>query len=332
MADVPPMPAVPDDVELTQGSFTNAQGLKLATYCYVAKEATPRGIVFLLHGYGAHTQFEWLLPPSPGEPHTKFEGTVVEGCVRAGLAVHTVDHQSHGRSEGASGMRAYFEKFSHLGDEASDYIEKDLVTNEKWKGLPIFLWSVSMGGATAVTMARKNPETYAGLIFYAPMISLEIVRQQEVMAGIKNAHLEPIAGILSYLLPTVPLAKAAKNTVHPKAQEEFDNDPLNYTGDCRNRVGEQFLSTTSEFLGGGLKELKTPLITYHSCRDTFTDPLGSEKLIEMAAVSDDDKTYMKVGKDLDIEADIWHALACEPGHEKIRTHALDWIEKRITPK
>ena len=32
----------------------------------------------------------------------------------------------------------------------------------------------------------------------------------------------------------------------------------------------------------------------------------------MASVAGGDKTYIKVGKDLNIDADIWHALACEP--------------------
>ena len=59
-----------------------------------------------------------------------------------------------------------------------DYIEKILLADDRWKGLPIFLWSESMGGATALTMARKNPNAFAGLVLYAPMISLEIVRQQ----------------------------------------------------------------------------------------------------------------------------------------------------------
>jgi len=30
------------------------------------------------------------------------------------------------------------------------------------------------------------------------------------------------------------------------------------------------LSASAEFLGGGLTDVRTPLITYHSCRDTFT--------------------------------------------------------------
>ena len=321
---------VPEDVEMTQGSFVNAQGLKLATYSWALKQqSTPRGIVFLLHGYGAHTQFEYMHPTAPGEPHTKFEGTIVDGCVRAGFVVHSLDHQSHGRSEGVDGLRAYFNKFSDLADEATDYIETVLLAEDRWKELPVFLWSVSMGGATALAMARKRPSAFAGLVLYAPMISLELVRQQEVAFGIKNAHLEVLAGPLSHLLPTVPISKAARNTVHPKSQDEFDNDPLTYKGAVRNRVGEQFLTVSSELLGGGLKDVRTPFVTYHSIRDTFTDPFGSQRLAEMAEVAPEDKTYVRVGTGLDIDADIWHALGCEPGHDKILVHALEWVTSRV---
>lgn len=47
------MPSVPDGVEFTQGTFTNAKGLRLATFCYQQGCSTPRAIVFLLHGYGS---------------------------------------------------------------------------------------------------------------------------------------------------------------------------------------------------------------------------------------------------------------------------------------
>ena len=66
-----------------------------------------------------------------------------------------------------------------------------------------------------------------------------------------------------------------------------------------------------------------------SCRpqDTFTDPLGSETLVRLAEVKD--KTYVRVGKGLDLEADIWHALTFEPGHELVFARALAWIEARV---
>ena len=44
----PSFPPVPEEVEFSQGSFTNAQGLKLATFAFVARGATPTGIVLLL--------------------------------------------------------------------------------------------------------------------------------------------------------------------------------------------------------------------------------------------------------------------------------------------
>ena len=183
-------PSVPDDVELTEGTFTNAQGMQLATFSWCLKPRgllgtapRPKGIVLLLHGYGSHTFFEWMHAPAPGEPHTKFTGTVIEGCVRDGWAVHAIDHQGHGQSEGA---RAYFERFTHLADEASAYVDM-LLSGDRWRGLPVFLWSVSMGGATALTMARRDPDKYAGLVLYAPMISLEQVQNQEVLPGKEQA-------------------------------------------------------------------------------------------------------------------------------------------------
>ena len=44
----PPFPSVPEEVEFSQGSFTNAQGFELATFTFVARGAKPTGIVLLL--------------------------------------------------------------------------------------------------------------------------------------------------------------------------------------------------------------------------------------------------------------------------------------------
>ena len=59
MHSAPPMPPAPDDVEFSAGIFTNAQGLRLATFCYQQASSTPKGIVFLLHGYGCALLHRW---------------------------------------------------------------------------------------------------------------------------------------------------------------------------------------------------------------------------------------------------------------------------------
>ena len=42
--------------------------------------------------------------------------------------------------------------------------------------------------------------------------------------------------------PQVPLAKPARNTIHPKSQEEMDADPLTYSENARVRVAREFFT------------------------------------------------------------------------------------------
>ena len=107
----------------------------------------------------------------------------------------------------------------------------------------------------------------------------------------------------------------------------MDNDPLTYSDSARVRVAREFSAVTDWFMKGGLAEMRTSFITYHSATDTFTDPLGSETLLRLAEAKD--KTYVRIGKGLDMDLDIWHALSFEPGHEQVFAHALSWIEDRL---
>jgi len=54
------------------------------------------------------------------------------------------------------------------------------------KGLPIFLFGISMGGATALRLSENNPDRYTGMVTFAPMCSLEKVRKQPIKWCIKN--------------------------------------------------------------------------------------------------------------------------------------------------
>ncbi len=108
----------------------------------------------------------------------------------------------------------------------------------------------------------------------------------------------------------------------------MDEDVLTYSGDCRARVAFEFMTVTNEFMDGGLRALSTPFITFHGTRDTFTDPFGSETLISEAASTD--KTYLKVGVGSDVDVDMWHALAAEPGREVVFARALSWLIERST--
>jgi len=323
------MPEFPDDVTCTMGTFTNAQGLKLASYCCHLKDVEKiRGIVYLCHGYAAHTQFQWFRAPEPGEVHTVFDNTVMEGLVRAGWSVHALDHQGHGRSEGAGGLPGYFEAFDHLVAEADTYVHDVVLKDPQWKhfGHNVHLFGISMGGATAIEMSLLHPKTYRGCVLYSPMLSLEKVREEVVAVCITNRHLEYFARPIAFLAPTLPIAKPAENKIHPASQTEMNIDPLTYSGNVRARVALEFVEVTIKLMHHRLQEMSVPFVTFHSVSDTFTDPDGSARLLEVATARD--KTYMKVGEGCDVDANMFHGLGTEPGWDKVLARALEWLADR----
>mmetsp|Transcript_65610 Transcript_65610/g.186119 ORF Transcript_65610/g.186119 Transcript_65610/m.186119 type:complete len:332 (-) Transcript_65610:100-1095(-) len=325
-ADIP-LPSVPDDVEFCTEFFTNPQGLKLQAYRFGQRRGGHKGVVWLNHGYASHTIFEWFLPAKEGEPHDMWSGSILDILVSAGYLVCTLDQQSMGRSEGLHGLVCYMDKFDDLPEENLAYLNTVLLKDPEVQRLPLFILGISMGGATSVRMAQMQPHLFRGVVLLAPMLSLEEVKKKQVFCCIRNGHLMPVAGVLSRLLPTVAIAKGQKNTLHPLSQKEADDDPLCYHGDVRNRCARCFQNVTDYFMsGGGLREMRTPFVTIHSARDTFTDPAGSQRLLNMAEV--EDKTYLKVGPGLDLDLNMWHCLTGEPGYDVVFEKILEWFGKR----
>ena len=185
-------PTLPDTVEYEEGTFLNAQGLQLRTYRFSPKGRAARGVIWLCHGYASWTNFEWMLASEPGGSHTVFEDSVPGGLVAAGFTVATLDHQSHGRSEGDQGLRCFFNRFDDLADECLDCLSKLREEDATLDTLPVFLFGISMGGATAVRMAQKQPTLFRGAVLYAPMLSLEEVQKQSIFLCVTNRHLAPL--------------------------------------------------------------------------------------------------------------------------------------------
>ncbi|GMH67428.1 hypothetical protein TL16_g04676 [Triparma laevis f. inornata] len=279
-----PLPLVPC---MKVDSFENAQGLKVVTYSFDPVADDPKfgakklkGVCILLHGYGAHTQYQWFHAKTPGLCRTVYEDTTIDNLVKQGYACRTLDHQGGGRSEGTAQLRGNY-LFENLVEEAEQYISEGVMKEEELKGLPIFLFGISMGGATAIRLSENNPDRYTGMVTFAPMISLEKVRQAQVFHCIKNKHLEPFIGLLACLAPTMAVAKSSPNTMFPDMQKEYENDPMCYHEDTRVIVAKSFIDITARFMGeGGFDGVQVPFATFHSVHDTLTDIEGTEALFE----------------------------------------------------
>ena len=141
-----PCPPCPDEYNFVAEPMLGPSGLKLMTYSWTKRKA-PKGIVVLCHGYGVHQTFTWYLATAPGGEHVVFKDSIVQRLCDAGYAVRGIDHQGHGRSESARGLRCYFDSFEDLVDENMAYVRQVMAEpiNAK-RRLPIFLFGESMGG------------------------------------------------------------------------------------------------------------------------------------------------------------------------------------------
>jgi acylglycerol lipase len=68
-----------------------------------------------------------------------------------------------------------------------------------------------------------------------------------------------------------------------------------------------------------LHDLKLPLLSFHSEKDTMTDPDGSRALMERASSSD---------KQLHWVNDMWHIITKEKGNERLRDDIMAWVGER----
>jgi alpha-beta hydrolase superfamily lysophospholipase len=174
-ADIDRPVDVPPEVTFRRGVYTK-KGLRLATFSFQKKEQPLKAVMYLAHGYASHTCFDWLLPAEPGARHELYQGSVIEGLVEAGFAVRALDHTGHGYSAGAP--RCFFDRYQDLVDEAEGYLRDEVKQEPECIGLPVFLFGLSMGGATVVRMALQAPDDYKGLVLYAPLLSMRFTPKQ----------------------------------------------------------------------------------------------------------------------------------------------------------
>lgn len=164
---------LPTPHKLERCTIINRHGLKLCRFTIRAQR--PKAACVLIHGYGQSAHFEFLTAKYPGGPHSEWEKSILQQLVDAGVSCYAMDLQGHGESEGARGLRGFFEAFDDL---AIDLLQlHDVVRRETDGSLPIFWLGTSMGGAVACRAVQMRASAPDGLVMLAPMISLAKVQR-----------------------------------------------------------------------------------------------------------------------------------------------------------
>jgi alpha-beta hydrolase superfamily lysophospholipase len=80
-------------------------------------------------------------------------------------------------------------------------------------GLPLFGCGISLGGCVLVSAAHQMPGAFSGVVLLAPMLSLEKMKADPI-----NALLRPLASLLAWLVPSLPIVAIPRNTMFPLIQ------------------------------------------------------------------------------------------------------------------
>ena len=178
--------------------WKNAMGYEIFSYFWPTTHAEPKGVLLLLHGHGVNVPFEFLTRSGVGKERV-YEGSWIQALNKIGYSCCGIDVQSKGRSGGFKGYKNYFESFEDVIADDFAFIEKmaDLGGDKFSKGLPLFPFAVSMGGARAAMMILRNESVFKAALLYAPMLSLERVSKQGL-----NPYLKPLIAMFNAIGPT----------------------------------------------------------------------------------------------------------------------------------
>lgn len=251
---------------------------------------TPKAVICLVHGIGEHSSryHDWS-----------------ELFVEKNIAVVSYDQRGHGLSGGIRGVIPSYEK---LMDDIDFVLEE---AEQKFNGVPCFLYGHSMGGGEVLNHLISRKSNYWGVISTSPWIITQEAPPKIVI---------PFLRLLSNLFPsfTIKTSFDAKRLSHiEKVWVKYNEDELIH-----------HLVSFRLFIGAydaGYRVLqnpdkvKKPLLLLHGTDDRITNPNASKIFSEGVA---NKCTYIQYNK-------AYHELHNEFCRLDVFADIINWIETQL---
>lgn len=277
-------------------TLINADGERLFCKYWVNEIAnfTPKGLVFIAHGYAEHCL-----------RYTQLAHTLI----KQQLYPFSHDHVGHGQSEGEEVNVLHFDYF------ARDIIQHINMVKNKFPGIPVFIIGHSMGGCIALRISLKKPDLISKMVLIGPCV----IPFKEV----NNFCVRSLVKFLGTLFPDFPIfVKVNENMLTWNEQQIalIKTDPLTYHGFMKAGFLKTFIEALSD-LQVNLPKINCPMLILHGQEDIIVPPEHSKILHEKASSQD---------KTLKIYPELRHQLHAEkePDSDAIRQEIVQWL---ITP-
>lgn len=274
------------------GQMNGSDGTSRSYYHWNPSPAAKAAVVFS-HGYAEHAG-------RYAEMAAELNG--------AGYDVWALDHYGHGQS---AGKRADVKDFKLFAEDLHRFIQTIVLPGTG--RLPLFLYGHSMGGAISLLYALDHQSDLQGLILSGPMIR---------PGGVSSPFERKIAHLLRKVVPTLPFRPFSADLLSHDANEvrAYKDDPLNYTGKLKIRLGDEFLRMESMLTEEALASLRLPVLLLHGGEDAVVPPDNS--LIVQEHISSKDKTRK-------LFPGLYHEIHKEAQRGAVFETVIEWLNARV---
>lgn len=254
-------------------------------------ESDPKGLILLIHGHSDHGG--------------RFK-IVAEAFVKEGFVFVAPDLRGNGKTDG---KRGHFDTFDQMLADMKFLLEDCKMS---YPGIPVVLYSQSMGGNLAVNYALKFPDDIKCVVASSPWLRL---------TKPPAAPVQWAAALLHKISPgfVIPNGLNADDLCHDKqAAQAYINDPLNHG---KVSVSTFFnIKESGEWAIKNASKLNIPVLLMHGDADPITSYAASQ---EFQKNSNSFLTFLTF-------KGLFHELHNEPGEkEKIVGKAVDWVKEQI---
>ncbi len=271
-----------------EGEFEGVGGLRIFTQRWLPDGDTRVAIV-LAHGGGEHSgRYEHVARRFTGE----------------GMAIYTLDHRGHGRSEGKRGM---IDRIDHAVTDI-DHVVSD--ARERNPGKPLYLLGHSVGGCLSIAYTLRYQERLDGLVLSAPVAALESA----------SAATRAIGKLLSVVAPGLGVFAVDASKVSRDAEEvrKYETDPLVLHGKLPARTVAELSAAVARF-PEQVPAITLPLLVMHGTADLIVPPFASHMVHDRASSED---------KQLELYEGLYHEILNEPERDRVMDDITSWIRAR----
>lgn len=275
-----------------ENTLTAQDGYQLHTQAWLP-DASPRGMVIYVHGYGEHL---------------KRTTELYEALLQANYGVYALDQRHHGRNQGERGL---MKSLQPLVDDLKTLVDDVQAQHGDAK---YYLMAHSMGTLVTLNALPDIQARLAGVVLCGTAVD---------GAGNLPPGGKQLIALMARLLPRFPAVRfnpenAKRMTRDTAKQQETLNDPLVYNGHWYASSVHAMLASTTH-IEQHLHKISVPLLLIHGEADTVTPLSGAQRVHDTVASKD---------KTLRVYPQMRHELFRELDREQVFNDVTHWLNER----